>query len=57
MEQILLKHTRPGQCLSFDEYRSTGGFGALAKALGNMSTCFIVRTIKQIAIIVNSVFV
>jgi len=37
MEQILLKHTRPGQCLSFDEYRSTGGFGALAKALGVMS--------------------
>jgi NADH-quinone oxidoreductase subunit F len=37
MEQILLKHTRPGQCLSFDEYRSTGGFGALAKALGDMA--------------------
>jgi NADH-quinone oxidoreductase subunit F len=37
MEQILLKHTRPGQCISFDEYRSTGGFGALASALGNMT--------------------
>ncbi len=37
MEQILLKHTRPGQCLSSDEYRSTGGFEALVKALGNMS--------------------
>lgn len=37
MEQILLKHTRPGRCLSFDEYRSTGGFGALANTLRNMT--------------------
>jgi NADH-quinone oxidoreductase subunit F len=37
MEQILLKHTRSGKCLSFDEYRSTGGFDALANALGNMT--------------------
>ena len=37
MEQILLKHTRPGQCLSFDEYQSTGGFVALATALNAMS--------------------
>ena len=37
MEQILLKHTRSGRCISFDEYRSTGGFGALANALGNMT--------------------
>ena len=37
MEQILLKHTLPGQCLSFDEYRSVGGFEALAHALGNMT--------------------
>lgn len=37
MEQILLKHTRPGQSLSFEEYRSVGGFGALAKGLGEMT--------------------
>ncbi|MDD2582436.1 MAG: NADH-quinone oxidoreductase subunit NuoF [Desulfuromonadaceae bacterium] len=37
MEQILLKHTAPGQCLSFDEYRSVGGFGAVANALGTMT--------------------
>src|SRR6185369_10904434 len=37
MEQILLKHTRPGHCLSFDEYRSTGGFEALAHALRDMT--------------------
>src|SRR6266571_5666572 len=37
MEQILLKHTIPGQCLSFDEYRSAGGFTALAHAFGNMT--------------------
>lgn len=37
MEQILLKHTRPGQCLNFDEYRSTGGFDALAHALRDMT--------------------
>jgi len=37
MEQILLKHTGPGRCLSFDQYRASGGFGALAKALGNMA--------------------
>jgi len=37
MEQILLKHTGPGRSLSFEEYRSTGGFAALAKALGSMS--------------------
>ena len=37
MEQILLKHTRPGNCLSFDDYRASGGFEAVAKALGTMS--------------------
>ena len=37
MNQILLKHTRPGQCLSFEEYRSSGGFDALVKALRNMT--------------------
>lgn len=37
MGQILLKHTGPGRCLSFDEYRSVGGFGALTKALGTMT--------------------
>ncbi len=37
MEQILLKHTLAGHCLSFDEYQSTGGFGALANALRNMT--------------------
>jgi NADH-quinone oxidoreductase subunit F len=37
MEQILLKHTRPGHCLTFDEYRSTGGFEALTHALRDMT--------------------
>lgn len=37
MEQILFKHTSAGRCLSFDDYRSEGGFGALADALGNMT--------------------
>ncbi len=37
MEQILLKHTHTGQCLSFDEYRSVGGFDALATALREMT--------------------
>ena len=37
MEQILFKHTRPGECLSFDDYRAVGGFVALANALGNMN--------------------
>lgn len=35
MEQLLLKHTSAGQCLSFEEYRSTGGFDALVKAIRN----------------------
>lgn len=37
MEQILLRHTLPGRCLSFDEYLERGGFTALANALGNMT--------------------
>ena len=37
MEQILLKHTRSGHCLSCDEYRSVGGFGALEHALRTMT--------------------
>jgi NADH-quinone oxidoreductase subunit F len=37
MEQILLKHSRAGHCLSSDEYRSVGGFGALEHALWTMT--------------------
>lgn len=37
MEQVLFKHTHAGRCLSFEQYRSTGGFDALVKALGNMT--------------------
>ncbi|MDD2583217.1 MAG: hypothetical protein PHR66_14615 [Desulfuromonadaceae bacterium] len=37
MEQILFKHTRHGHSLSFDEYRSNGGFEALANALRNLA--------------------
>ncbi len=37
MEQILLKHTHHGRCLSFEEYRFSGGFEALAKALKDMT--------------------
>ena len=37
MEQLLFKHTQPRQCLSFDEYLSTGGFEALVKALRDMT--------------------
>jgi NADH-quinone oxidoreductase subunit F len=37
MEQILLKHTTPGRSISFEEYRVTGGFEAIAKALAHMS--------------------
>lgn len=37
MEQLLLKHTNPGKCLSFDEYCATGGFAAFVKALNDMT--------------------
>ncbi len=37
MEQLLFRHNRPGRCVTFDEYRSEGGFAALEKALTGMS--------------------
>ena len=37
MEQLLFRHNRPGRCVTFAEYRSEGGFGALEKALSGMS--------------------
>ena len=37
MEQILFRHNRPGRCVTFDEYRSEGGFTALSRALREMT--------------------
>ena len=37
MEQILFRHNRPGRCVTFDEYRSEGGFAALEQALTGMA--------------------
>lgn len=37
MEQILFQHNRPGRCVTFDEYRSEGGFKALSRALKEMT--------------------
>jgi len=37
MELVLFRHNKPGRPVTFDEYRSEGGFAALAKALREMS--------------------
>lgn len=37
MEQILLRHRRPGRAATFDEYRAEGGFDAVRTALGTMT--------------------
>lgn len=37
MEQVLLKHNRPGRMTPFDEYRADGGYDALVKALRDMT--------------------
>jgi NADH-quinone oxidoreductase subunit F len=37
MEQVLFRHNRPGRCITFDEYRSEGGFAALARALKELT--------------------
>ena len=37
MEQVLFRHNRPGRCITFDEYRSEGGFAALAKSMKELS--------------------
>ena len=37
MEQVLFRHNRPGRPVTFAEYCGEGGFGALRKALGEMS--------------------
>ena len=37
MEQVLFRHNKPGRPVTFAEYRSEGGFGALEKALRELS--------------------
>ena len=37
MEQALFRHNKPGRSVSFAEYRAEGGFGALKKALEQLS--------------------
>jgi NADH-quinone oxidoreductase subunit F len=37
MKQILIRHERRGQCISFEQYRAGNGFEALRKALRDMS--------------------
>ena len=37
MEQILLRHNRPGRSITIEEYRAEGGFGALQRALKDMT--------------------
>ncbi len=37
MEQVLFRHNRPGRCITFAEYRSQGGFGALTRALRELA--------------------
>src|SRR5512137_2882052 len=37
MEPVLFRHNRPSRCVTFDEYRSEGGFAALAKALKELT--------------------
>ena len=45
MEQILFRHNRPGRCVTFDEYRSEGGFVALDKALRGMTPDEVQQTV------------
>ncbi len=37
MAPLLFRHNRPGRCVTFDEYRSGGGFTALTRALQELS--------------------
>ena len=37
MEQPLFQHNKPGRCVTFEEYRAEGGFGALAKGLTELT--------------------
>ena len=37
MELVLFRHNRPGRCVTFAEYRSQGGFGALTRALKELA--------------------
>lgn len=37
MEQVLFRHNRPDRCVTFAEYRDAGGFGALEKALSELT--------------------
>jgi NADH-quinone oxidoreductase subunit F len=37
MEQVLFRHNRPGRCITSAEYRSQGGFGALTRALKELT--------------------
>ena len=45
MEQVLLKHNRPGRMTTFDEYRAEGGFDALVKALRDMTPDQVQQTV------------
>ena len=45
MKQILLRHDHTGQCLSFRQYCSEGGFEALRKALQDMSPNDVQQTV------------
>ncbi|MBC7961850.1 MAG: NADH-quinone oxidoreductase subunit NuoF [Steroidobacteraceae bacterium] len=45
MEQVLFKHNRPGRMTTFDEYRSEGGFVALARVLAGMTPDEVQQTV------------
>ncbi|NVN98181.1 MAG: NADH-quinone oxidoreductase subunit NuoF [Geobacteraceae bacterium] len=45
MEQILFRHNRPGRVVTFEEYRSEGGFSALKKGLTTMSPDGVQQTV------------
>ena len=45
MELVLFRHNRPGRLVTFDEYRSEGGFAALTKALREMAPLDVQQTV------------
>lgn len=45
MEQLLFRHNRPGRCITFDEYRSEGGFAALERVMSGMTPDEVQQTV------------
>jgi NADH-quinone oxidoreductase subunit F len=43
----LFKHNKPGRCVTFDEYRSEGGFSALTKAIKELSPEQVQQTVMD----------